>query len=149
MMRRSIRIFVLTIIALAIFAVPSWAQPFPTATTDDAVEIMPPSQYAAWWFEVENCTGRRGDMRAVKFFLVPTDGRGKFNCRLFGAICLYGLYSPAEHAIYLADTYSGERWLVAHEMLHALGFRSHPSPPYGICAPAKRPKLEDREGTFE
>lgn len=39
---------------------------------DGAIPLVPvPSTYAAWWKEIEQCSGRRGDFRAVTFFIYP------------------------------------------------------------------------------
>lgn len=79
----------------------------------DAVRFDPPAEYAAWWREVEGCSGRTADFGAVDWFVVPgvffeMDGRP------------YDGYWFKPFRIVLARERADDPILVRHEILHAL-----------------------------
>jgi hypothetical protein len=84
--------------------------PFP-----DAVPITAKSSYALWWNVVENCSGIHGELTRVRWSMVSRPYLLKR-----GTDLVYGLWSPRENSITLAQGYLVEGHLVRHEMLHSL-----------------------------
>lgn len=90
---------------------------------DAARPFTPPPAYARWWVQTEACSGRRGDLAAVRWYTTPgartiTQGRDTG---------LAGYYSRPSNRIVLADTAALGAAEVRHEMLHALlGVGGHP-----------------------
>ena len=84
--------------------------PLPTG----AVEWSPPARFALWWQMTESCSGRQGDLRAIRWYIVPNatsidvDGE-RVQGVTFGT-----------DRIVLADAHRLNGPLVRHEMLHAL-----------------------------
>jgi len=80
----------------------------------------PPSEYAAWWRELEGCSGLNGDFWRLTFLQVVEpvliDGR-EFPCG-DGYFCNGMWESP--HDISIAPRYVNDERLVKHEMLHDL-----------------------------
>lgn len=113
---------------------------------DGAGNYDPPSSYAAWWYEVEQCTGKRGYFRAITWYVVPTEQAG-FRCN--DPRNCDGLYLPTPHAIYMADSKVDSKQKVKHEMAHALGL-SHINPDLWRCSGQSMPdefKPKRRGGT--
>jgi hypothetical protein len=50
-----------------------------------------------------------------------------------GSINLAGYYSPKDSAIYVPEVYESRFWILAHESMHAIGFRGHPDEPFRRC----------------
>ena len=91
--------------------------PLPTG----AIEWSAPARFALWWQMTESCSGRQGDLRAIRWYIVPDahsiDVGGK---RVQGV--------TIGDRIVLAGAVRGNGPLVRHEMLHALLKRgSHPN----------------------
>lgn len=103
-------------------------------SVDGARRFVPTAAFAAAWWEMEECSGRRGDLRDVAWFIVDTGGEGHFPCTK--GRCL-GSYRIREHAVYLADHFVADVRVVRHEILHALGVLGHPFPVFPICAPRR------------
>jgi hypothetical protein len=80
-------------------------------------ELKPPSSFAALWYEMENCTGRRKDFRVVRWYVVPTADWAGFECEAPEGC--NGQYHKG--TIYLADHKVQSKDTVRHEILHALG----------------------------
>ena len=91
--------------------------PLPTG----AIEWSAPARFALWWQMTESCSGRQGDLRAIRWYIVPDahsiDVGGK---RVQGV--------TIGDRIVLAGAVRGNGPLVRHEMLHALlrGTSGHP-----------------------
>jgi len=86
-----------------------------------AIEWTPPAKFALWWQMTESCSGRRGDLRAIKWYVVPN----------VSSIGLNGQSVQGEtigNRIVLVDRFRLDGSLVRHEMLHALlpGSAGHP-----------------------
>jgi hypothetical protein len=103
----------------------------PLAPIERAWEVPTLELYTEWWRKTEECSGRKGEMREVKFFAVdaPTGAIG-----LNGTVA-HGWWVRQGNRIYLPANALGEEWLVRHEMLHALLQRgSHPNEQFvGAC----------------
>jgi len=99
----------------------------------DAHRVAPLATYAAWWADVEACSGLAGDVARVEWFVVPADSDGGFWCEDGPDHTCAGEW-VAPHAIYLAGPnrtypqgYAVDEWTVKHEMLHDLvGHSGHP-----------------------
>jgi hypothetical protein len=91
-------------------AEPTGAMPFP----DDAVEIAPSAPYARWWAMTQSCAQQVGNMRQVRFYVVPRlsidDGSARYA----------GYWFRNGNRIALAQPYATDGAVVRHEMLHAL-----------------------------
>lgn len=80
-----------------------------------ATVFTPPASYRAWWAEVEQCSGRRGDYDAVTWeraesptVHLPDGGFAK------------AFHFGSNNTIVLARPYLDDARIVRHEMLHAL-----------------------------
>lgn len=112
-----------TLLALGFLA----CTPVPTSPQVPArLEALPP-EYAVWWREVEQCSGRVGRLNRVRFWVIPG---GAWTDDKYPGLFLYGLTDGDD--VYLAEGQERAEWIVKHEMLHVLDFR-HPDsayPPY-------------------
>lgn len=96
-----------------------------------AEPFEPPAVYARWWAMTEACSGRSGDMAAVRWYRAP--GREfMLNGRPAG-----GFWSPFGNRIVLTEALLERGPSVRHEMLHALlRAGGHPRSEFlGACAP--------------
>jgi hypothetical protein len=50
-----------------------------------------------------------------------------------GFIELAGYFNPADSVIYVAGVHDDTFWVLAHESMHAIGFRGHPDEPFRRC----------------
>jgi len=110
------------LIALLLWLLVSCTLPF---EPEGAVRMNPPpAQYESWWHEVEECTSTTGDFSAVRWWQVPS-----------GSLVIQGHSAAGAYAsgdVYITEPYVSDRYVVGHEMMHALGFL-HPgtyAPPY-------------------
>jgi hypothetical protein len=93
--------------------------------------LEPPAVYARWWAMTEACSGRSGDLAAVRWYRAP--GREfAFHGRPAG-----GFWSPRGNRIVLTEALVEHGASVRHEMLHALlRTGGHPRSQFlGACAP--------------
>ena len=90
-----------------------------------------PIIYEQWWEQTEKCSHLKGNLKKVKFFLVPEDVPLGFTYR--GDILL-GLWIWP-HYIFIAQTHEYDSLVVRHEMLHSLlGKGGHPKEYFcGLC----------------
>jgi hypothetical protein len=93
-----------------------------------AVEWTPPARFALWWRMTESCSGRQGDLRAIRWYIVPgatsMDVNGQ---RVQGE-------TIGTDKIILVDSHRLDGSLVRHEMLHALlGVGGHPRDAYLVA----------------
>jgi hypothetical protein len=91
----------------------------------------PPAVYARWWAMTEACSGRSGNLAAVRWYRAP--GREfMLNGRPAG-----GFWSPFGNRIVLTEAALEHGPSVRHEMLHALiRTGGHPRAEFlGTCAP--------------
>ncbi len=98
----------------------------PIIPSQGQVVVAPPS-FAAWWSDVETCSGLAGDLRRVTWVEVPcADGESGFPCAVEPlGLCGGEWYPP--HTIWLGGPnssvpagYLTDEWTVKHEMLHDL-----------------------------
>ncbi len=116
----------------------------PTIPSGARVFPAPPS-YAAWWTDVETCSGLTGDLTRVTWVEVPcVEGAAGFPCEVQErGLCGGEWYPP--HTIWLGGPnravpagYAADEWTVKHEMLHDLtGSAAHGSV-FGDCGVALR-----------
>src|SRR6476661_4990844 len=85
-----------------------------------AIAWSPPARFALWWQMTESCSGRQGDLRAIRWYVVPNAT----------SIDVDGQQVHGEtigNRVVLADSHRLDGPLVRHEMLHALlGVGGHP-----------------------
>lgn len=104
-----------------------------SSITANAVPFYPlsgahwsPTLYREWWANMEQCSGRTGNLDSVRWFL-PADTMATWfwssSNRPAG-----GTYIESERAIIVIRTSVTNQWRIEHEMLHAI-LRSpgHPS----------------------
>jgi hypothetical protein len=89
----------------------------PTAPLPDgAVPYAPnPQSIANWWEQVEECSGLRGDLSRINFYLVPDAPTFRWEGR-----DVIGLWMERDSRIVLAGDFAFREQNVRHEMLHAL-----------------------------
>jgi hypothetical protein len=96
-----------------------------------ARRMEPPAIYARWWRTVEQCSGLRGDLAGVQWYVVPATADPAARAR-FGGVS----YEPAMQRVVLADSLRDRASFVRTLMLHTL-LRdvSHPRALFlGSCA---------------
>lgn len=79
-----------------------------------AESFAPPAVYARWWALTEACSGRSGDLRAVRWYRVPGS---QFTIERQEASGYYNYYS---NRLIIAEEVLENGPIVRHEMLHAL-----------------------------
>jgi hypothetical protein len=95
-------------------------EPLPAA----AEPAFPSSQYARWWAETENCSGLRGDMTAIAWYVVPD--ASSFSTEIGEKVGLWSRSTEGARVV-LAGKFARNELVVRHEMLHALlGQTGHP-----------------------
>jgi hypothetical protein len=112
-------------VAVLLIAVAACTSPTELRFPDDAIPIDVQPQFALWWRMTQACSGLRGDLGAVRWYVqpdvealhIPGDHGGP-----------YGAYWWATgNRILLTERAVTDGWLVRHEMLHALmGRAGHP-----------------------
>lgn len=102
----------ITVSAYALLAVASTACTEIATIPAGAVRFDPPLEYALWWRMTESCSGLRGSLADVNWFVVPgvTSFPGD----------LGGLWYEQGNRIVLTGVEQLDGALVRHEMLHAL-----------------------------
>jgi hypothetical protein len=112
--------FAVLLLALAACTTPTEPR-FP----NDAIPIDGQPQFALWWRMTQACSGLRGDLGAVHWFVqpgvetlqIPGDHDGQYG----------GYWWSIGNRILLTEKAVTDGWLVRHEMLHALiGRAGHP-----------------------
>lgn len=83
--------------------------PLPSGATPLSVQ----AQYASWWGDVQNCSGKQGNMNRIYWFQVP-DANFIYRGKAFDA------YWWSTHWVLIAEPYVQDAGIVRHEMLHDL-----------------------------
>lgn len=111
-MDRMGRMLVVTLFGIGVASCDAPTAPLPAG----AVPYAPfPPQMAEWWAQTEDCSGRRGDLSKVRFYIVPNASTFEWEGRQ-----VIGLWMAAGQRIILASEYAFRARNVRHEMLHAL-----------------------------
>lgn len=77
-----------------------------------AVPILPiPAEYRAWWSELEACSGKRGDIDAVRFYVVAALPHGRIG---------QATIKSDQTVILFVRGHQNFDTPVKHEMMHAL-----------------------------
>jgi hypothetical protein len=86
-------------------------------------------QFALWWRMTEACSGLRGSLADVRWYVQP----GLETLQIPGDAGRYGGYWWADgNRVLLTERAVTDGWLVRHEMLHALvGRAGHPREQFG------------------
>ena len=85
-----------------------------------AVAMSPAKPYALWWSVVQSCSGRSGDLSAIRWFVVPNS-----TSITVGGKEYQGYWFERDNTIVLASNAVLGGRLVRHEMLHALSGPTH------------------------
>lgn len=95
----------------------------------DADPFEPPAVYARWWAMTEACSGRRGDLAAVRWYRTP-------GSLMHDGQSLAGYWTSRGNTIVLRGDRVEDGQVVRHEMLHALlRGGGHPHAQFlGTCA---------------
>jgi hypothetical protein len=112
-------------VAALLIALGACTSPTEPTFPDDVVALEMQPQFVLWWRMTEACSGRRGDLHAVRWYVqphvetlhIPGERNGQ-----------YGAYWwSIGNRILLTERAVTDGWLVRHEMLHALiGQAGHP-----------------------
>jgi hypothetical protein len=86
-----------------------------------AIAWSPPARFALWWRMTESCSGRQGDLRSIRWYIVPDAHSIEVEGDSVQGVTI-------GDRIVLAGAFRGNGPLVRHEMLHALlrGTSGHP-----------------------
>jgi hypothetical protein len=89
----------------------------PTAPLpSNAVRYGPnPELIRSWWAQMETCSGLRGDLSRINFYIVPNVATFRWEGR-----DVIGLWMERDSRIVLAGDFAFRDRNVRHEMLHAL-----------------------------
>jgi hypothetical protein len=91
-----------------------------------AVRVTPPRpQWLAGYAGAEVCSGRKGDVRRIRWHIVPD------STFVVAGLTVIGYADGLD--IYLAAPHAANVWLARHEALHTLGFLDHPTAVFGRC----------------
>jgi hypothetical protein len=111
--------------AVLLIALGACTTPTEPRFPDDAIPLGVQPQFALWWRMTQACSGLRGDLGDIQWYVqpdvetlhIPGDHDGP-----------YGAYWwAAGNRILLTEKAATDGWLVRHEMLHALiGRAGHP-----------------------
>jgi hypothetical protein len=82
---------------------------------DGAQQFLAPPVYQLWWAMAQECSGRRGPLSAVHWYVVPGAETVAINGERYE-----GYWSSTGNSIVLAEAATLDGPLVRHEMLHAL-----------------------------
>ena len=82
-----------------------------------AVPVPLTAQYRSWFESTQECSGLRGDLAAVQFYVVP--GVETF-ATPDGQKVGEWIAEQGNHRIIIAGNYQGHEMVVRHELLHAL-----------------------------
>src|SRR5689334_22501276 len=72
------------------------------------------TQYNSWWNDTENCSGLRGDLSRIAWFMVPNTDEFEYRGKSFNG------YWWSVHWVVLASPFIDDPGVVRHEMLHDL-----------------------------
>jgi hypothetical protein len=104
-------------VAVLLLAVSACTSPTEPHFPADAVALDVQPQFVLWWRMTEACSGLRGDLGAVRWYVQP----GVDALHVPGDPGDYGAYWWASgNRILLTEKAVTDGWLVRHEMLHAL-----------------------------
>jgi hypothetical protein len=123
--RRSVRARAGDGCAVVLIALAACTMPTEPRFPDDAIALDLQPQFALWWRMTQACSGLRGELGAVDWYVQP----GVETLRIPGEHDgQYGAYWWAiGNRILLTEKAVTDGWLVRHEMLHALiGRGGHP-----------------------
>jgi hypothetical protein len=111
-------------VAALLLAVSACTSPTEPQFPGDALALDVQPQFVLWWRMTEACSGRRGDLSAIRWYVQP----GVEALHIPGDAGDYGAYWWASgNRILLTERAVTDGWLVRHEMLHALlGRAGHP-----------------------
>lgn len=107
--------FLLVVIAVAC-ASQGQAVVRPTPLPERAFPVTVRGEYQAWWAEVEECSGKKGDFQRVKWYAVLSNGRG-FEYR---GDWVAGLAYNDRYAIVMGMPWITSKGHVTHEMGHLI-----------------------------
>jgi len=89
--------------------------------------MVAPDMYARWWAQTEACSGRKGIIRRVSWFVVPNSEFFWYDGGTYD-----GYWFRYHHQIILASASVPDSAVVRHEMLHdLLDDGSHPREYFG------------------
>ena len=87
----------------------------PATLPSGSVPMIAPETYARWWAETEACSGRKGTIKRVNWYMVPNS-----DFFWYGGETYDGYWFRYHHQIILASASIPDSNVVRHEMLHDL-----------------------------
>mgnify|MGYP001560156500 CR=1 FL=1 len=101
----------------------------------ESVPIIPvPDIYRQWWQEMENCSGRTRNFNDITWLKFP-ESASYAACGDRERGCL-GFYDGYRNRIHIRDDLILSRWVVGHEIVHALirhSDKNHRNPAFERC----------------
>ena len=127
-------LFVVSLSACSCAANESPVSPIRITTEPKLIEVTPPPVYHTWWRQMEMCTKRRGDIRKWRFIMVqnPDPAKG-FHIEGVKETQFAGYADTWSNVLYVEQVDIFNFDVVAHEMIHALGFIGHPKQVFDDC----------------
>lgn len=123
--RRSVGARVRDPVAALLIALAACTTPTEPHFPDDAIALGVPPQFALWWRMTQACSGLRGDLGAVHWYVQPdveTLSIPGDHDKQYG-----GYWWAIGNRVLLTEKAVTDGWLVRHEMLHVLiGRAGHP-----------------------
>lgn len=107
------KLFGSAVVVIGFFLLTQFAHQRPTG----AIPIRPPIKYQRWFREVERCSQIKGDFGTLKFYKVPG---GFFLNEQHGYVIGQWVRGLAKDDIYIAEQHLNNKFVIKHEMLHAL-----------------------------
>ena len=109
------KLLALALLAPALGSLVACAEIFDPPLPANTRGFAPPAVYSLWWSMTEQCSGLKGSMNAVDWYVVPGEAYLMTEGRAIG-----GYWSRGSNRIVLAEGAWQDGGLVRHEMLHAL-----------------------------
>ena len=95
----------------------------------NAARFVPPAAYQQWWTRTVACSGLRGSLPSIEWFVVP--GAATFDTNDGARVARWSRGKDGTRIV-LAGAYLSDEMVVRHEMLHALLDRPDHPPEYFV-----------------
>lgn len=87
----------------------------------------------AYYYALSCSRNKNPDLKFKQINWVVVPGSKLHIQALDGSIDLAGYFSPNDSTIYIPETKEAVFWILAHESLHAIGYRGHDDFPFKAC----------------
>jgi hypothetical protein len=123
---------IIIIVTLALLALLVYILTSEPETEEDKSIRLDKARREAYAYAVK-CSGVTPELqyKDITWIVIPGN-KIRYNA-IDGHIDLAGYFSPSDSVIYVASLYDDTFWVLAHESMHAIGFRGHPEEPFERC----------------